>query len=454
MVNWSEKRVLLLGFGEEGRANLRYLQAYSPRSISIADQSTELSLTADEQRVIQRYHLGPDWLEALGDYDVIVRSPGVPRVLLDEALENGANVHITSGTDIFLARHAAKTIGVTATKGKSTTSSLLHATLVASGMNAHLGGNIGIPALLLQDTAADLFVLELSSYQLEDITHSPHGALFLNLYPEHLDHHRDFRNYANAKARITRFQSEDDFLVLPTHHQAVIDSTTATRAHRIFFGDPSSAAWIENDHYHVRMHSGRVHQLCNIHETRLKGPGNHQNILAVLATLSRYPITPSAVSHAISSFAPLPHRLEEVATIDGVTYINDSISTVPEATINALDTFGDAVKTIIIGGYDRGITFEGLAHYLRGTAVRTIILFPPSGARIEAALRDKEHERSAQVSLFFVDSMQTAVRLAHEHTPPGSMCVLSPASPSFPLFKNFKERGDSFKREVLRLNAG
>jgi UDP-N-acetylmuramoylalanine--D-glutamate ligase len=234
-------------------------------------------------------------------------------------------------------------------------------------------------------------------------------------------------------------------------HKAVVDSTSSTPAHRIFFGDPSSASWIENNHYYVRMQSGQVHKLCNIYETRLKGPGNHQNILAVLATLSRYPIDPAAVSRAISDFLPLPHRLEEVATIDGVTYVNDSISTVPEAAINALDTFSDAVQTLILGGYDRGISFDGLARHLRGTAVRTIILFPPSGARIEVALRNTGDQQTRPVSFFSVDSMQAAIRLAHKHTPPGSVCLLSPASPSFPLFRNFKERGDIFKREVLSL---
>jgi UDP-N-acetylmuramoylalanine--D-glutamate ligase len=444
-------RVLLLGFGEEGRASLRYLQARSPGSISIADSATNIVLSSSEQAAIEHTHLGPQWLDAVEHYDVVIRSPGVPRRLLDERLQGNSKVQITSGTDLFLAVHAHKSIGVTATKGKSTTTSLLHALLTASGIKAELGGNIGIPAITLLDSDAELFVLELSSYQLEDCSSSPHGALFLNLYPEHLDHHGDFTRYAKAKARITQFQTSEDFLVVPQHQTAVLQSTSTSRAQRLFSADRDGTSWIEAGHYHLRMSTGSVLKLCKINETRLKGPGNQQNILAALAAVSRYEINPDSIARALTSFAPLPHRLEEVSTINGVAYINDSISTVPEAAINALETYGDAVSTIILGGYDRGIEFEALAKYLVGTQVRTIILFPPSGARIEHALRVASEVAPHRFALFTVDSMRDAVRIAADNTPEHAVCLLSPASPSFPLFKNFKERGDAFRREVLML---
>jgi UDP-N-acetylmuramoylalanine--D-glutamate ligase len=452
VINWRDKRVLLVGFGDEGRAMLQYLSSLSrehrPHAVSIADQTPEIALSSDEKAHISASHLGPEWLATATQYDIIVRSPGVPLHTLAPVLTQAPHIQVTSSTNLFMAAQAHKTIAVTATKGKSTTASLLHHTLVAAGINAKLGGNIGIAAISLLNTPADLFVLELSSYQLEDCRYSPHGAVFLNLYPEHLDHHIDFARYGQAKAAITEHQNESDFLVIPHSSQIVRQLTSSSRAQKIYFGDPNETAWIENDHYHYRTQHGAIQKLFHVSETRLKGPGNQQNILAVLSTLSRYDIPAETLTRAITGFKPLPHRLEEVATIAGVTYINDSISTVPEAAINALETFGHAVKTVILGGYDRGISFENLARYLVTSAVKTIILFPPSGARIEQALLAAAHTSGREFDLVCVESMREAVQVAKRCTPPDSVCLLSPASPSFPIFKNFQERGERFRQEL------
>jgi UDP-N-acetylmuramoylalanine--D-glutamate ligase len=422
--------------------------AHKPRSIAIADQATTLPLSQAELALISHQHLGASWLEALANYDILIRSPGVPLHVLKGKLSLHSAPYITSGTNIFLEARARKSIGITGTKGKSTTTSLLYHILDNAGLNACLGGNIGIAPVSLLHTPADLYVLELSSYQLEDCHYSPHGAVLLNLYPEHLDHHGDFAAYGAAKAQITLHQGADDFLVTPDCFPLLQELTASSPAQCLSFGSPESQAWIEDDTYYARSMRGDVRKLCGIHSTRLKGPGNQHNILAALTAASRYPISDEVLKDTLMTFKPLPHRLEEVGCIGGVTYVNDSISTVPQATINALETFGPQVKTLILGGYDRGVPFESLATYLASSSVETLLLFPPSGSRIRAAAESALETQNRAMRIIAVTSMEEAVERAFEVTPTGAVCLLSPASPSFPLFKNFEERGERFKALV------
>jgi UDP-N-acetylmuramoylalanine--D-glutamate ligase len=411
-----------------------------------------LQLSSAESELISQVYCGDTWLGEIATYDIILRSPGVPLHSLEPHLSKAPNSIVTSGTNIFLAKHAHKTIGITGTKGKSTTSSLIHKILTTAGIRSILGGNIGVAAVSLIDTPADIYVLELSSYQLEDCCYSPHGAVFINLYPEHLDHHGDFTGYGEAKASITRTQRADDFAILPYNAEQVRQLTAGSASRKTYFGSVEGSSWIADNHYNYRDSNGTVHRLCHINSTKLKGPGNQQNILATLCIARHYNIPDEALVQAITDFNPLPHRLEEVANVGGITFINDSISTVPEATITALETF--PAKTVILGGYDRGIPFEALAQYiLTKSSIDTVILFPPSGARIENAIRTHAELSGLCPRIVSVTSMSEAIDHALEHTPQNSTCLLSPASPSFPIFKNFEERGEKFKAEVLRRKA-
>ena len=450
--DWRNKRVLLLGFGEEGRANLHFAARCGASEISVADQAQTIELRADESTLVRRVFSGPEWLAGLCDFDIIMRSPGVPLRHLKEVRAQAPNVLITSGTEIFLQQHRDVTIGVTGTKGKSTTSSLIHHILTLANFNAVLGGNIGIPALRLLDKAASLYLLELSSYQLADIHHSPHIAVFLNLYPEHLDHHGDFQTYGEAKANIARFQHQGDRLILPSDAPLLKQITQTRQAEVRFWGTPEGCAWIDRDVYYYRCAQGISHAVCSVKDPLIKGPGNQRNILAALTSLSHLSIPSNILRDAIATFRPLPHRLETVGVAGGVTYVNDSISTVPEAAINALETFDGLVSTIILGGYDRGVSFDRLADYLLRTTVRTIIVFPPSGTRILQALRQHPLFAKQQPEIIEVSTMEDAVHNAAQRTPVSTVCLLSPASPSFPLFKNFEERGALFREEVLKLS--
>ena len=387
------------------------------------------------------------WLDQVERYDVVIRSPGIPLNVIESIRIKNPHAIFTSGTALFLEKHRNRVWGITGTKGKSTTSSLFHACLKATGIDAILCGNIGIPALSLTDQNPELFVMELSSYQLEDCPYSPHGAIFLNLFSEHLDHHGTQESYLHAKQKIYLHQKQGDRLILPFSNLEILDAAKNSIAEKKYFGSTKTSSWIEDGYYIVKLFSGKIEKVCPVSSTLLRGPGNAQNILAVLAALSFFDLDIAKISSAIKAFIPLPHRLEEVGTFRGVTFINDSISTVPEATINALMTFGESVKTIILGGFDRGISFTGLAEYLVESSIQVIILFPPSGERIRSVIEKLAPDK---FKFLTAEQMSTAVELAFEHTPQDATCLLSPASPSFPIFKNFEERGSLFRIEVQK----
>ncbi len=449
--DWSAKRVLLLGFGAEGRASLQYAAKCRAREIAIADQAEGLSLSATEASLVSHSFFGANWLANISEYDIIIRSPGVPLRHLQYPHRVASHTLITSSTQIFLEHRRDATIGITGTKGKSTTSSLIHSFLKNASRDAKLGGNIGLPALGLLTEPAEFYVLELSSYQLADVHESPHVAVLLNLYPEHLDHHGDFQRYGEAKANIARFQRPGDLLVLPAETQLLQELTANSSAQRVLWGTPSDRSWIEHGHFFYRCPQGRSHKICNVDTSLLRGPGNQRNILAALAAVSHLSIPNEALVNTIATFRPLPHRLEEVGVVNGVTYINDSISTVPEAAINALETFGSNVKTMLLGGYDRGVSFTKLIDHVMHTNVQTFIVFPPSGTRIAAGLREHPLFSDSKHEVIEVRTMEAAVLHAARCTPPSSICLMSPASPSFPLFKNFEERGAAFRAYVAKL---
>jgi UDP-N-acetylmuramoyl-L-alanine---L-glutamate ligase len=321
-------------------------------------------------------------LTLLKKYDVVIKSPGIPARLV-------RHDHIISATNIFFAECPAPIIGITGTKGKSTTASMLYDVL-SQKYKTWLVGNIGKPALDVIDriTSNDLVVYELSSFQLEHLKQSPHIAILLNLYAEHLDHHGSFGAYKKAKEHIYKYQTEQDILV----YNASLNPKT--KAKKISFnGNSIEAVRIIAKLYHVDWNK------------------------------------------AIKNFTSLPHRLERVGTYRGITFYNDSLATIPEAVIFALEKLGQDVHTVILGGYDRGVPMKKLRPSLRG---KTRILLPTTGKKF------------AQEHYYFAKNMKEAVRLGYEHTPKGKICLLSPAASSFNMFTDYRDRGDQFKKFVRR----
>lgn len=419
------KNVCVLGYGREGKAMVKALEHYAPGcEITIADRDERLK-THDSQHWMQ---VGTGWLENLRKFDVLIKSPGIPP--FPEFTVAGSR--LTSSTQIFLdtiEEQSVTVIGVTGSKGKSTTASLIHAILQAGGKNVHLTGNIGDPAIahLAEAVPGAVFVLEMSSYQLMDLKKSPHIAVVTSFFPEHLDYHGSLDQYLEAKKHITRFQGPEDIV--------------------FFCADAPGAAEIAKEGNGRKIPFSMLDSPVSIEETHLIGRHNLQNIAAACAVADLFSIPMKKVIRAVKEFEGLPHRLEHLGTIGGIEWIDDAISTTPESTIAALDALGDRVHAIILGGQDRGYDFSGLAQRLAQSSVKIAILFPGSGPRIREAIE----ATSASIRLFDAASMEEAVCIAKEQaqsstleTPP--IVLLSTASPSYGMFKNFEEKGMAFRQ--------
>ena len=412
------KKVLILGFGREGMDNFRFLRKIFPEKVlGVGDRDKNSKFKIQNSKLI-RWHLGEDYLKALRNYDVIIKSPGVPFKILPRNVLG----KITSQTEIFFENCPGKIVGITGTKGKSTTASIIYKILKIGGVKAHLVGNIGKPvlSLLFRAKPKDVYVYELSSHQLYNLKKSPQIAVFLNIYPEHLDYYRNFKEYAAAKANITRYQTKDDYLVFNSEDKLVREIARKSKAKKI----------------------------------PIKGKYYSLNKVAAKAVGKIFKIPQKIIEKAIREFKPLPHRLELVGNYKGITFYNDALSTIPETAILAMEALGKRVQTIFLGGFDRKIDFKKLAKkILENKNIENLILFPTTGEKIWKEIIHQSRGREVPKP-FFVNNMPEAVKIAYQNTQKGKICLLSCASTSFSIFRDYKEKGNLFKKYVKKLAKG
>jgi UDP-N-acetylmuramoylalanine--D-glutamate ligase len=418
------KNVCILGFGREGKTMLSALKTHAPMArITVADEAEVPAGEYDLQS-------GKEWLKGLDRFDVIIKSPGIkPRAELEKVAPK-----VTSQTRIFLDSIEGKgawVIGVTGTKGKSTTTSLIYAILKAGGKDVHIVGNIGLPAIEQVDHAkkGTIFVMELSSYQLMDCTLSPHIAVVTSFFPEHLDYHGGIDAYLEAKKNVTRFQKEDDVVFFNPLFDGAVEIAKEGEGRKIPFTPDESP--------------------LPLHETHLLGEHNLGNIAAAYAVSQLIGIPKNVALKAIRGFKSLPHRLQPLGTYHGIDWVDDAISTTPESATAAVKALGDRVYTIILGGQDRGLDFKDFGHFLAASPVRVAIFFPGSGPRIKMAL--KKADPMQRVRCLEALTMEEAVKHAIENTPKNKIALLSTASPSYGMFTNFEEKGDVFQRCIKQL---
>ena len=416
-----DKKILILGFGREGKSSLDFIRRELPQAeVAIADQQ---EVVVENITVIS----GENYLDACKDYDLILKAPGV---IIKDYLDAETKSKITSQTDLFMRVFSRQIIGVTGTKGKSTTSSLIYHVLKSAGRDAQLVGNIGKPCFDVLDEITDqtAIVFELSAHQLEYIQASPHIAVLLNIYEEHFDHYTTPDDYYGAKKNIYKYQTPDDLLIYGDIFQhATIDEINAAQSMKI---DITKTEIFPRDQI----------------RTKLIGEHNQLNIQVAAAIAYAYKINGEDFKQAIASFQPLPHRLEYVGTFRGIKFYNDSIATAQEAVINAIKALGD-VDTIILGGMDRGLDYHPLVDFIRETNIRNIILLPATNDRFQQTFDEGEYSQK----LIHVKNMREAVEQAYAITATGKSCLLSPAAASYGFYKNFEERGDDFKNLVSML---
>lgn len=405
--------IALAGFGQEGRTSYDYWNVPG-NTVTIADEGEAIADLPDGANTI----LGADAFSKLSDFDLIIRTPSVnPR-----KLPYGEKVW--SATNEFFAKCPAPIIGVTGTKGKGTTSSLIASILKAAGKTVHLVGNIGTPALaeLPKITADDIVVFELSSFQLWDIQKSPHVAVVLGIEPDHLNVHDSMDDYVAAKANIVKFQTADDLTVFNRNNQLSVSIASKSAARRAEY----------------------PFELGDIVSTiQLPGPHNVENASAAVAAVQDYVDDPEVLKQGIGSFTGLPHRIKFVREIGEVRFYDDSYSSAPAASIAALKSFDDP-KIIILGGYEKHADFSDLASYVASDAtVKKALLIGQTKQRIADAFA-QSGIRSDRYEIIEDTTLAPIVGRAVELAVPGDIVLLSPACASFDMFKNFTERGEQF----------
>jgi len=449
------KKILILGLGQEGMSSFLFLRKLFPEmKIGLADKLPLKQLNKETRKKISAdkdidLHLGKNYLNALDQYQVIIKSPGIPLFL--PQLKK-VKSKITSQTKIFFENCPGRIIGITGTKGKSTTASLTYQILKEGGLDVSLVGNIGNPALslLLKARKKMIFVYELSSHQLYDLEKSPNIAVLLNIFREHLDYYQNFEQYVQAKEKITLFQTKEDYFIYNPSldfPRRIAQKTKAQKLHFSLRDYHQPSCFLKNQAIFYRSNS-QEEKIVETKAINLEGEFNLLNIMAATTIGKLFNIPNRKIVKAIKKFKPLEHRLERIGTYREITFYNDSLSTIPEATIKAIDALADKVGTIILGGYERNQNYNQLARKILDNQIKTIILFPTTGERIWQTINKQKAKGDSLPKHFFTNNMEEAVHLAYKHTPKGEICLLSPAAPSFNLFKDYKERGSLFKKFV------
>lgn len=443
----TDKKILILGLGKEGTSTLRYIRKKFPKKlIGLADQKTLNQLDKDIQNIIKKdknlkLYVGSNYQKDVNKFDIVFKSPGLH-------ITKPTTAQVNSQTQVFLGLFRDKIIGVTGTKGKTTTSSLIYKILKDAKIKALLVGNIGNPPFdyMEKTTNTDIFVYELSSFQLQDLKVSPHISVFLNLYKEHLNYHGGFENYKKAKLNITEWQKEGDFVVYNVDSRTVREIARKAKSTKIPFSIEkklNTGAFIKDEWVYYGQE-----KVLRTNDTKLKGRFNLNNILAATSVAKILNVPNYSIASSVKSFLPVKHRLEYIGNFGGVNFYNDSIATIPEATIAALETLSPNVDTLIVGGYNRGVDYTHLSKKISEEKIPNVILFPQTGKIILDGIKSQKKYLPKH---FSVKNMKAATAIAAQVTTTGKICLLSPASSSFNLFKNYQDRGEQFAREVKRL---
>lgn len=424
-------KIAIAGYGLEGKSNYDYFKARG--DVTIVDERETVEGLPEGVPTI----LGSSAFSELDGFDLVVRTAGLsPRKI-------HTNGTIWSATNEFFEKCPAPIIGVTGSKGKGTTSSLIASILTEAGKTVHLVGNIGLPALseLPKITEDDIVVYELSSFQLWDVQRSPQVAVVLHIEPDHLDVHDSFEEYVEAKANITRYQDINDRVVYNATNEHSMYIAELSVGQRLPFQTPRTAH-VQDGYFWYN-----EQLLCSVDELQLPGVHNQDNTCAAITAVWPWVQDGAVIGEGIRAFAGLDHRLKIVARRNSIPYYDDSIATTPGSAIAAMKAFEEP-KIIILGGSSKGADFAEVAQTAAQHSVKLAILIGDEATRIEQSLK--------AVGVPFVNkgsaiTMIEVVQAAADVATPGDIVILSPACASFGMFRDYKDRGDQFIAAVNNL---
>lgn len=461
MSEYKGKNVAILGLSVEGVDGTRFFCNEKSR-VTCCDRRTrrELGQTYESLNTLGvTFKLGPGYLSDLSSYDIVVRTPGMSLRLPELADRRRIGKEISSPTKQFFALCPAPIIGVTGTKGKGTTATLIYEILKSAGKQAYIGGNVGTPLLsrVRQIRRSDIVVLELSSFQLEDLTQSPHVAVVLRITQEHLDNadplatnfHRSRQEYIRAKQSIVVNQTHRDITIINADDPTGVSFASLTPAHIYAFSLTGQRvdAYIENHTVYMKTPT-RVQTICSAFQITLRGEHNLENIAAAALAAYSVGVKVDIIQGIAKRFKGLEHRLEDIRIHKGVLYVNDTFSTVPETTVAAISAFSDRPIILILGGSEKGSDFTQLGKSIASSSVKTAIAVGHMTGRIVQALRAAAF---AGHVITGCRNMKEIVSAAYSQSQSGDVVLLSPACASFDMFANYKERGKLFKYEVSLL---
>jgi len=445
LIDLQQRKVGVLGFGREGQAVCQSIQQRAPEcDVTVL---CETALPADQQSSYPVV-IGEFAASALSQFDILIKSPGISlyHPAIQAALAAGSQ--LTSGTNLWFAENPdARVVAITGTKGKSTTAALTAHLLVAAGLTVQLAGNIGVPLISRLDCKADVWVLELSSFQIADLQAQPELAILVSLFAEHIDWHHGPQQYFTDKLRLLSLAKN----ICIEHH--LLSQLKAKPEWQDMLPDKPLLAYNDHTGWHPdddhMMYADQ--QYLPLDQIPLRGRHNHINASAALTVCDWFNVEQVVAIQALRTFQALPHRLETVAELNGVLYVNDSIATTPMAVVKALEAFVDRKVVLIVGGYDQGAKWQPLVDAVYeslSSSLKAVLGLPDNGADLINELYSAFSDQATPFSMNKVIDIDAAIEQANQWVQPGDVGLLSPGAPSYCQYNNFEDRGNDFRRLV------
>ena len=448
MINLFSKKIAILGFGIEGQSLVNFLLG-KDNKIIVFDQKDKEKLKGiqDFEKKGVSFTLGKDFLKkGLKDFDFVFRSPSFKLSLPEIKEAKKAGVIISSATKLFFDSCKGKIIGVTGSKGKGTTSTLIYNILKEQGFEVFLGGNIGTPILSLLPKLKETswVVLELSSFQLQDLKKSPHIAVVLFITSEHLDYHETFDEYIKAKENIVIHQGKDDYVVINADNKDSLSFSKKTKAKKFFF---SKIEEVEGSYVKGKEIFFKDTLIGKTDDLKLIGRHNLENVCAAITASFLAKAGLAVIKKVVFSFSGLEHRLEKVRSYKGISFYNDSFSTMPDASIAAIRSFENPF-ILIAGGSEKNADFTNLGKEIAKSKVKSLILIGQTAKKIKESILKAGFKGKIIEGL---KNMEEIVNRAFEEAEAGDIVLLSPGCAAFGMFEDYKDRGHQFKKYVKSL---